>query len=300
MTPSVCQIALSCGRALEAIRPSFRLRPIAPLLVALRVEGVARRPRSQALCDDRIFAIIAPMDREGICAQVADILVPVADFELEINRDHEALDSDEALRAEKRRWLLSLREDWGAAGDPVLVALDRTAAKIEELQGVVYELIAYARELAPEGHKYTFDELAAAARMSKSGVRSCYAVGDVSAAATKLALGAGKRGDDQDPRWRGAQVWRWQCSSRAMQDALMQLVSDGIAQEGLCVELKQHDPDHVMVQSYGDPARGYLLPHDAWRDLLTVELSRRPGLGGTPRRRPRRKSLNDLIDQPPF
>lgn len=244
--------------------------------------------------------MIVNMDRGELCAQISDILVPVDDFELAINHGDEAIDQAEEQRAEQLQRLLARDEDWGPAGDPVLVALDRTAAKIEELQGVIYELIAYARELAPEGSKYTFEQLAAAARMSTSGVRSSYAVGDVSAAATKLALGAHKRGGEQDPRWREAQVWRYRCSSRMMQDALRALVDQGIAQEGACTKLKRHKPDRVMVRSYTDPERGYLLPHDAWREVLTVELSRRPGLGGAPRRRPQNKRLSDLIEQPPF
>jgi CubicO group peptidase (beta-lactamase class C family) len=36
---------------------------------------------------------------------------------------------------------------WG--GDPVLWALDRAAAQIQRLQELVYELVAYARELPP-------------------------------------------------------------------------------------------------------------------------------------------------------
>ncbi|SKK33418.1 hypothetical protein [Mycobacteroides abscessus] len=182
----------------------------------------------------------------------------------------------------------------------MLVALDRAAGAIEELQGVIYELIGYARELAPEGRKYTFEQLAAAARMSISGVRSSYELGDVSAAATKLALGVRKRGGEQDPRWREAQVWRYQCSSRTMQEALRELVDQGITQEGPRAKLKRHKPDRVMIQSYTDPDRGYLLPHDAWHEVLTVELSRRPGLGGAPRRRPQNQRLSDLIEQPPF
>lgn len=244
--------------------------------------------------------MIASMDRGELCAQISDILVPVEDFELAINGDDESIELDDEKRAERLGLLLSLEEDWGPAGDPVLVALDRAAAKVEELQGVIYELIAYARELAPDGRKYTFEQLAAAARMSTSGVRSSYAVGDVSTAAQKLALGAHKRGGEQDPRWREAQVWRYQCSSRTMQDALHELVDQGIAQEGLCAKLKRHKPDRVMIQSYTDPDRGYLLPHDAWHEVLTVELSRRPGLGGAPRRRPQNKRLSDLIEQPPF
>lgn len=244
--------------------------------------------------------MIVNMDRGELCAQISDILVPVEDFELAINGDDESIALDEEKRAERLGLLLSLDEDWGPAGDPVLVALDRAAAKIEELQGVIYELIAYARELAPEGRKYTFEQLAAAARMSKSGVRSSYAVGDVAAAAQKLSLGARKRDGEQDPRWREAQVWRYQCSSRAMQDALRGLVDQGIAQEGSCAKLKRHNADRVMIPSYTDPDRGYLLPHDAWREVVTVELSRRPGLGGAPRRRPQNQRLSDLIEQPPF
>jgi hypothetical protein len=59
---------------------------------------------------------------------------------------------------------------WG--GDPVLWALDRAAAQIQGLQELVYELVAYARELAPSGRKYTFEQLASAARMSVSGALS--------------------------------------------------------------------------------------------------------------------------------
>lgn len=242
------------------------------------------------------------MDRGEGCAQVADLVVPVDDWEL----SKQDLGEEWIAEADQERddylgWLLRFEDEsdgpWG--GDPVLGALDRAAAQIQGLQELVYELVAYARELAPSGRKYTFEQLASAARMSASGVRSCYTVGDVSSAAAKLVIGAGKRGVSGDRRWDRARVWRWQCPSKAMEDALDKLVAEGSAVAGTPEELRAGEPDssYAVVEAFSTAERAYLLPNGIIRELLAEELSRRPGLGGAPLRRPRQRAVPD---QPPF
>lgn len=247
--------------------------------------------------------MIAPMDRQERCAQVADLVVPVDDWEIGKQGAwaEELIAEADQERDDFLRFLLRFDDEsegpWD--GDPVLGALDRAAAQIQGLQELVYELVAYARELPPPGHKYTFEQLAAAARMSVSGVRSCYTVGDVSSAAAKLVIGAGKRGALGDRRWDGARVWRWQCPSKAMEDALDKLVVDGGAVAGPPEELHAGKPDSssAIVEAFSTTERAYLLPNTTLSELLGEELSRRPGLGGAPLRRPRR--VVDP-DQPPF
>lgn len=236
------------------------------------------------------------MDRQEHCAQVADLAVPVDDRELG-KQDHHGAEERIAEADQKRddylRWLLRFDDEsdgpWG--GDPVLWALDRTAAQIQDLQELIYELVAYARELPPPGSKYTFEQLATAARMSVSGVRSSYTVGDISSTAAKLVIGAGKRGAPADRRWDRARIRRWQCPSKTMEDALDKLVAEGSAVAGPPEELHAGEPDssHAVVEAFSTTDRAYLLPNNTLTQLLEEELSRRPGLGGTPLRRPRGK-----------
>lgn len=243
------------------------------------------------------------MDREERCAQVADLVVPVDDHEL----GKQGAWADELISAADHerdiymRWLLRYDDasDGPWKGDPVLEALDRIAAQIQGLQELVYELVAYARELPPPGRKYTLEQLAVAARMSVSGVRSCYTVGDISTAAGKLVIGAGKRGARRDRRWDRARVWRWQCPSQAMEDALDKLVADGDAVAGPPEELRAGEPDsaYAVVEAFSTDERAYLLANTALSELVGEELSRRPGLGGAPLRRARRAPDPN---QPPF
>ncbi|UCN12844.1 hypothetical protein [Mycobacterium intracellulare] len=243
------------------------------------------------------------MEREERCAQVADLVVPVKDHELGKQGAwaDELISADENERDTYLRWLLRYDDasDGPWDGDPVLEALDRAAAQIQGLQELVYELVAYARELPPGGRKYTLEQLAVAARMSVSGVRSCYTVGDISSAAGKLVIGAGKRGARGDRRWESARVWRWQCPSQAMEDALDKLVADGEAVAAPPDELHAGEPDsaYAVVEAFSTSERAYLLPNTTLNELLGEELSRRPGLGGAPLRRARR--VPDP-DQPPF
>lgn len=248
--------------------------------------------------------MIAQVDRREHCARVADLVIPADDHELGKQEWGENLIAEtDHERADYLQWLLlfddsddELGEPWD--GDPVLIALDRAAGQVQNLQKLIYELIAYARELPPPGRKYTFEQLASAARMSVSGVRSCYTVGDISAAAGKLVIGANKRGALADRRWDRARVSRWQCPSKAMEDALDKLVSEGDAVAGPPQELRAGEPDsqYAIVEAFSTTERAYLLPNATLTKLLREELSRRPGLRGAPLRRPRRTP--DLDDPP--
>lgn len=249
--------------------------------------------------------MIVAMDRRERCAQVSDLVVPVDDHELGKlgERGEDLIAESDQHREEYLQWLLRFDDDteltgpW--AGDPVLGALDRAAAQIQGLQNLMRELVAYAREMPPPGHKYTFEQLAAAARMSVSGVRSCYTVGDISSAAGKLVVGASKRGALDDRRWDRARVWRWECPSKAMEEALETLVARGEAVAGPPEELRAGKPDslYAVVEAFSTSERAYVVPNTVLSELLEEELSRRPGLGGAPLRRPRRPSGDD---KPPF
>ncbi|OMC51911.1 hypothetical protein A5742_17385 [Mycolicibacterium fortuitum] len=245
------------------------------------------------------------MDRREHCARVADLVIPVEDHELGKQELGEALIAEtDQQRADYLQWLLrfddsddELKEPWD--GDPVLCALDRAAGQVQSLQRLIYELIAYAREMPPPGRKYTFEQLAVAARMSVSGVRSCYTVGDISAAAGKLVIGANKRGAPADRRWDQARVSRWQCPSKAMEDALDKLVAEGNAVAGPPQKLRADEPDskYAVVEAFSTTGKAYLLPNAALTKLLREELSRRPGLRGAPLRRPRQTAE---IEDPPL
>lgn len=248
------------------------------------------------------------MDGREHCAQVADLVVPVDDWELGKQEFGDELIAQ--ADQEREDYLQRLAERCHADdecggpwdGDPILIALEQTAIQIQSLQKLIYELVAYAREIPPPGRKYTLEQLAAAARMSVSGVRSCYTVGDISSAAGKLVIGAGKRGAPADRRWDAARVSRWQCPSKTMEDALDKLVAEGRAVAGPPKELRAGEPDssYAVVEAFTTTERAYLLPNNTLTELLGEELSRRPGLGGAPLRRPRRwptatsSSSNDL------
>lgn len=240
--------------------------------------------------------MIAYVDWRELCARVADLVVPVDDHELGKQEwGKELIAEVDQERTDYLEWLLQfgadddeLGEPWD--GDPVLIALDRASRQVQSLQKLIYELVAYAREMPPPERKYTFEQLAAAARMSVSGVRSCYTIGDISAAAGKLVTGANKRGAPPDRRWDRARVSRWQCPSKAMEDALDKLVTEGKAVAGPHEALRAGEPDsqYAIVDAFSTTSRAYLLPNAILTKLLGEELSRRPGLKGTPLRRPRR------------
>lgn len=248
--------------------------------------------------------MIAYMERQEHCARVADLVIPVDDHELGQQESGEELIAEaDNERADYLQWLLrfddgddELGEPWD--GDPVLIALDRASRQVHSLQKLIYELVAYAREMPPPGSKYTFEQLAAAARMSVSGVRSCYTVGDISTAAGKLVIGANKRGAPADRRWDRARVSRWQCPSKSMEDALDKLVVEGNAVAGPPQELRAGEPDsqYTVVEAFSTTERAYLLPNVTLTKLLREELSRRPGLRGAPLRRPRQAAAD--LDQP--
>lgn len=275
--------------------------------IVRKTQRAAQRvgPRPDPLCDHRIYAMIVFMEGDERRAQVADLVVPVDDHELGKQEfgDEFIAQADQ----EREEYLQRLADRCHADdecggpwdGDPILIALEQTAIQIQGLQRLIYELVAYAREIPPPGRKYTFEQLARAARMSVSGVRSCYTVGDISSAAGKLVIGAGKRGVPADRRWDGARIRRWQCPSKAMEDALDELVAEGGAVAGPPKELRAGEPDsaYTVVEAFSATERAYLVPNKTLGQLLSEELSRRPGLGGAPLRRPRRVADGD---QPPF
>ena len=160
------------------------------------------------------------MDINEQIAQVADILAPAADWDL-AGEDVLIAAADQA-RAD---WLEQLRlccdgeyaaEFFGGtdpttgepydpdtlSDDPVIVAVRKVSSEIISLQHTLRNLVAYARELSPPGKKYTLEQLATAAHMSVSGVRTMYDAGTVNSVARDLRLGAAKRDADIDSRWR--------------------------------------------------------------------------------------------------
>lgn len=159
-----------------------------------------------------------------MCAQIADIVHPVADWEIQGPRGAEhCTDEDTATADEKRSEYLQrllgicdaeTRSQWdegaaekaanGTLPDPVVFAVRDVAGQLRVLQGTLYELIAYAREFSPPGKKYTLKTLADAAGMSTSGVGTCYNEVITGLAAESLQFGALKRDGKDDPRWRVA------------------------------------------------------------------------------------------------
>lgn len=254
------------------------------------------------LCDHRIFAMIAFMDRREQCAQVADLVVPVDDHELGKQGPwgEDGIAETDQARHDYLQWLLRFDDDdeldGPCDGDPVLSALEQAAAQIHRLQKLTRELVAYAREFPPPGRKYTYEQLATAARMSVSGVRSCYTIGDISSAAGKLVVGAGKREAFGDRRWDRARVRRWECPSQFMEDALDKLVAEGSAVAGPPEELRSGEPDspYTVVDAFSTKDRAYLVLRADFNELLQEELSRRPGLGGAPLRRPRPVAFDEM------
>ncbi len=85
--------------------------------------------------------------------------------------------------------------------DPLIAALRDLTGQINTLLARQRELIAYGREFAPPGHRYTLEDLAKTVGMSVSGVRTSYDQDTVLSVARSLELGAEKRGALLDPRW---------------------------------------------------------------------------------------------------
>ncbi len=163
------------------------------------------------------------MDITERIAQVADIRHPVDDWELGKLVEplgSEAIAADEAQRSGWRDALLHAYE-WGLhpdpvtgeevdpadldgdlTSDPVLVTIKHVSGDIAILQARLKALVAYAREFAPPGHKYTLEAIANAAGMSVSGVRTMYDTTTINSVSHELKVGAAKRGADIESRWR--------------------------------------------------------------------------------------------------
>jgi hypothetical protein len=172
-----------------------------------------------------------------ICAQIADIVHPVDDWELgklgatvgDDVADEWIAEADRKRADYIHRLMLrcdgdTRREDMGYVEpadpddpedpfhldgpdtdhhlpDPLTVALRDTADEIRILQARQRELIAYAREFAPPGYRYTLETIADAVDMSISGVRTSFHNNITSNVARTLDIGAHKRRAMQDPRW---------------------------------------------------------------------------------------------------
>ena len=159
------------------------------------------------------------MDITERIAQVADILIPPVDWDL-AGEDQAIADADAERAHLLDRLRLQCDGDYAAAffgpapttgdprdpdefdDDPVLVAARDLAHQINSLQATLRGLVAYARELAPPGTKYTLEQLATATQMSASGVRTMYDASTVAGVARDLRIGAVKRDADPDSRWR--------------------------------------------------------------------------------------------------
>lgn len=167
------------------------------------------------------------MTTHEMCAQIADIVHPVADWEIRQPKDvapegeveNEPDPVADAKRAQYLDHLLIACDAETRAGgargfaenakpaklsDPLLLAVQDVAGHMRVLQDTLYQLIAYARELSPPGRKYTLKALAEAAGMSTSGIGTCYNEATTARAAENLQFGAIKRDGADDPRWRVA------------------------------------------------------------------------------------------------
>lgn len=175
-------------------------------------------------------------DTAEICAQIADIVHPVDDWELGKQRDmggDELIAQADRERADYIHRLMlrcdgdTRREETGYVEpvdpddpldpfhgegpeddhflpDPLMEALRDIATKIRTLQAQQRELIAYARQFAPPGYAYTLEEIAGAVGMSFSGVRTTFNDTTTGEVARRLDIGAHKRGAMKDPRWSAA------------------------------------------------------------------------------------------------
>ncbi|GAA2339180.1 hypothetical protein [Dactylosporangium salmoneum] len=119
--------------------------------------------------------------RRDICSDVAAILHPTPSPEL-AQEDEAGFSMAEQHAIEDRcRAAEELRLAWEEGGiDPVVSALANARRAKEAAEQKIRELLAYGREFV-QPRPYTLGDLAAAAGMSISGVRTAYNHGDVDA-----------------------------------------------------------------------------------------------------------------------
>lgn len=124
------------------------------------------------------------MSTRDIFTDVAAILHPIPPLPDRDAEDHDALfDQRELVGEDQEQAAEQLRVSWEEGEqDPLIYALAvaRRAKELAEQQ--IRELLAYGREFV-QPRPYTLGDLAAAAGMSISGVRTAYGHSDVDAVA---------------------------------------------------------------------------------------------------------------------
>jgi hypothetical protein len=133
------------------------------------------------------------MTAHDLCADVAALLSPLPDPG-EMPADAFGAAAEEAMR-EREDLAESLRAAWSGDGsDPLLTALAGLRSQRLRLEAEMRLLIAYGRRFT-HPRPYKLIDLAAAAGMSISGVRTAYEAGEVEQVAEALgrepAVGTG-------------------------------------------------------------------------------------------------------------
>ncbi|MFD4208267.1 hypothetical protein ACFWRG_20005 [Micromonospora tulbaghiae] len=133
------------------------------------------------------------MGKRDIFSDVAAILHPVPQQSDPDQEDHDGfLAWREEVAHDQERTAESLRLAWDEGEqDPLIGALAAARRAKEEAEQQIRELLAYGREFV-QPRPYTLGDLAAAAGMSISGVRTAYGHRDVDSVVE--ATGAKPRG----------------------------------------------------------------------------------------------------------
>lgn len=132
------------------------------------------------------------MSTRDIFTDVAAILYPIPPLPDPEAEDHDALfDQRELAGEDQERAAKQLRLSWEHGDqDPLIYALADARRSKELAEQQIRELLAYGREFV-QPRPYTLGDLAGAAGMSISGVRTAYGHRDVDAVAS--ATGAKSR-----------------------------------------------------------------------------------------------------------
>jgi hypothetical protein len=119
------------------------------------------------------------MARRDIFTDVAAILYPIPQPDPGEEHDDGFLAARDEAAEDQERAAENLRAAWdGGDQDPLIGALAGARRAKEEAEQRIRELIAYGREFV-QPRPYTLGDLAAAAGMSISGVRTAYSHRDV-------------------------------------------------------------------------------------------------------------------------
>lgn len=122
------------------------------------------------------------MRSRDICVDVAAIVNPFPQH-VPGEEDWHAVEEYEAVAEHREGTLDELRTAWEEGDqDPLLAALHSARRAKEQAENSIRHLIAYGREFV-QPRPYTLADLAAAAGMSVSGVRTAYQSDDVDAVA---------------------------------------------------------------------------------------------------------------------